>query len=291
VELDRPDPLGAGRGRRVLTRRVLITGAGGQLGRALGERFARDDVLALGREEWDVSFPPGVAVTRGEFDVVLHAAAWTDVDGAEADPQSASAVNVGGTKNAASLGAPLVAFSTDYVFDGRKREPYVESDPPNPLSAYGRSKLLGEAAAGPDALVLRTSWLFAENGHNFVRTMLRLAEDRDEVGVVDDQRGCPTYVGHLANAVHGLVEAGIEPGLLHLAADGDCTWADFAEAVFEEAGVDCRVRRITTEELGRPAPRPAYGVLRSERPNAPALPHWRDGLRECLARMVAADGR
>jgi len=205
--------------------------------------------------------------------------------------KSASAVNVGGTKNAASLGAPLVAFSTDYVFDGRKREPYVESDPPNPLSAYGRSKLLGEAAAGPDALVLRTSWLFAESGHNFVRTMLRLAEDRDEVAVVDDQRGCPTYVGHLADAVHDLVEAGIEPGLLHLAAEGDCTWADFAEAVFEEAGVDCRVRRITTEELGRSAPRPAYGVLRSERPNAPALPHWRDGLRECLARMVAADGR
>ena len=291
MEVDRPDPLGAGRGRRLLTRRVLITGAGGQLGRALGERFAGDDVLALSREEWDVSFPPSVKLTQGDFDVVLHAAAWTDVDGAEADPQGASAVNVGGTKNAAALGAPLVAFSTDYVFDGRKREPYLESDPPNPLSAYGRSKLLSEAAAGPEALVVRTSWLFAETGNNFVRTMLRLAEDRDEVGVVDDQRGCPTYVAHLADAVHGLVEEGVEPGLLHLAAGGDCTWADFAEAVFEEAGVDCRVRRITTEELGRPAPRPAYGVLRSERPDAPTLPHWRDGLRECLARLAAADGR
>jgi dTDP-4-dehydrorhamnose reductase len=288
VEDDRPDPLGARRGRRVLTRRVLITGAGGQLGRALRERFAGDDVVALRREEWDVSFPPGVELTRAEFDVVLHAAAWTDVDGAEDDPQGATAVNVGGTKNAASLGAPLVAFSSDYVFDGRKREPYVESDPPNPVSAYGRSKLLGEAAAGPGALIVRTSWLFAETGHNFVRTMLRLAESRDEVAVVDDQRGCPTYVGHLADGVHELVDKGIEPGLLHLAADGDCTWADFAEAIFEEAGADCRVRRITTEELGRPAPRPAYGVLRSERADAPTLPHWREGLVECLTRLRAS---
>ncbi len=212
------------------------------------------------------------------------------MDGAEADPQGATAVNVGGTASVASLGSPLVAFSTDYVFDGRKREPYVESDAPSPLSAYGRSKLLGEAAAGPEAWVVRTSWLFGETGHNFVRTMLRLAEDRDEVGVVDDQRGCPTYVGHLAHAVHELLGAGAEAGVWHLAADGECSWADFAEAVFEEAGVECRVRRITTEELGRPAPRPAYGVLRSER-GAPVLPHWREGLRECLAAIRAADGR
>jgi dTDP-4-dehydrorhamnose reductase len=291
VEGDRPDPLGPGRGRRILTRRVLITGAGGQLGQALRERFADDDVVALSHAEWDVAFPPSVEVTQQDFGVVLHTAAWTDVDGAEADPQGASAVNVGGTKNAASLGVPLVTFSTDYVFDGRKREPYVESDSPNPLSAYGRSKLLGEAAAGADAVVVRTSWLFGETGNNFVRTMLRLAEDRDEVAVVDDQRGCPTYVGHLAEAVHGLLDAGIDPGVLHLAADGDCTWAGFAEALFQEAGVDCRVRRITTEELGRPAARPAYGVLRSERSGVPTLPHWRDGLRECLARLPAPDGR
>ena len=294
MAVDRPDPVGQGRRRRVLTRRVLITGAGGQLGRALQERFADDDFVALSHEEWDVAYPPSADLTSAGFDVVLHAAAWTDVDGAEADPQGASAANVGGTANVAalcrSLGSQLVAFSTDYVFDGRKREPYVESDAPNPLSAYGRSKLLGEAAAGPEAWVVRTSWLFGKTGHNFVRTMLRLAEDRDEVAVVDDQRGCPTYVGHLADAVHELLGAGAEPGVWHVAADGDCTWADFAEAVFQEAGAECRVRRITTEELGRPAPRPAYGVLRSER-GAPALPHWREGLRECLAAIRAADGR
>ena len=265
------DPLG--------TRRVVVTGAGGQLGAALLESFP--EARGLTRADWDVTMPASF-----EADLVLHAAAWTDVDGAEADPQGAAAVNVGGTQHAAELGAPLVAFSTDYVFDGRKRTPYVESDGPAPLSVYGRTKLLGEAAAGPDAWVVRSSWLFGWTGANFVRTMLRLGAERDEVAVVDDQRGCPTYVGHLATAVRELVDRGLPPGLWHLAAEGDCTWASFAEAIFAEAGVDCRVRRITSDELGRPAPRPAYSVLRSERPGAPALPHWRDGLRECLARLL-----
>ena len=272
--------------RRVLIRRVLITGAGGQLGQALVTEFGRDsEVVPLTRADWDVTFPPSVNLTQGEFDLVLHAAAWTDVDGAESDPQGATAANVGGAANAAALGFPLVAFSTDYVFDGRKSEPYVESDGPSPLSAYGRSKLLGEAAAGPDAWLVRSSWLFGSVGHNFVRTMLRLGAERDEVAVVDDQRGCPTYVGHLATAVRELVDEGRDSGVWHLAASGDCTWAEFAEAIFEEAGLRCTVRRITTEELGRPAPRPGYAVLRSEREGAPVLPHWRDGLRECLAEL------
>jgi dTDP-4-dehydrorhamnose reductase len=206
------------------------------------------------------------------------------VDGAETHPQDAAAVNVGGTQNAASLGAPLVAFSTDYVFDGTKRSPYVESDAPNPQSAYGRTKLHGEAAAGEGAWIVRSSWLFGPTGKNFVRTMLALGRVRDEVAVVDDQRGSPTYVGHLAAAARKLVE--LEPGLWHLAAQGDCTWAEFAEAIFDEAGIDCRVRRITTAELGRPAPRPAYSVLRSERAGAPVLPQWREGLRACLDRLA-----
>jgi dTDP-4-dehydrorhamnose reductase len=215
---------------------------------------------------------------------VLHAAAWTDVDGAEAQPQDAAAVNVGGTQHAASLGAPLVAFSTDYVFDGTKRSPYVESDAPNPQSAYGRTKLHGEAAAGDGAWIVRSSWLFGPTSKNFVRTMLALGRERDEVAVVDDQRGSPTYVGHLADAVHALLDQ--PPGLWHVAAGGDCTWAEFAEAIFEDAGVDCRVRRIATSELGRPAPRPAYSVLRSERDGAPVLPHWREGLGACLERLA-----
>jgi dTDP-4-dehydrorhamnose reductase len=178
-----------------------------------------------------------------------------------------------------------VTYSTDYVFDGRKRSPYVESDGPNPTSAYGRTKLHGEAAAGLRAWVIRTSWLFGSTGHNFLRTMLRLGVERDEVAVVDDQRGSPTFVGHLAEATRELVDADLPKGLWHVAADGDCTWADFAEAIFEDAGLGTRVRRISTAELERPAPRPAYSVLRSERAGAPRLPHWREGLRTCLEEM------
>jgi dTDP-4-dehydrorhamnose reductase len=276
VEHDDADPLDP-------RRRVLITGAGGQLGRALSRAFAVDDVLALRRDDWDVRFEaPPLAWSP---DLVLHTAAWTNVDGAEDDPQAAAAVNVGGTAHAAELGAPLVAFSTDYVFDGTKGASYVESDAPAPLSAYGRTKFHGEAAAGERAWVVRSSWLFGETGHNFVRTMLRLGAERDEVAVVDDQRGCPTYVGHLADATRSLVDGGAEFGLWHLAADGDCTWAEFAEAIFEDAGLACRVRRITTAEFGAKARRPAVSILRSEK-GAPALPHWRDGLRACLARLV-----
>jgi dTDP-4-dehydrorhamnose reductase len=271
VEHGLADPLGAG------PQRVLITGASGQLGVALRERFP--DATALTRAEWDVTQPAPILEAPT---LVLHTAAWTNVDGAEDDPQGAAAVNVGGTANAAALGAPLMAFSTDYVFDGRKREPYVESDAPNPISAYGRTKLHGEAAAGERAWIVRSSGLFGWTSHNFVRTMLRLGAARDEVAVVNDQRTAPTFVGHLAAAVPEIVRMPF--GVYHVAAVGDCTWAEFAEAIFEEAGLDCRVRRITTEEFGAKAPRPANAVLRSER-GAPAVPHWREGLRECLARL------
>jgi dTDP-4-dehydrorhamnose reductase len=283
VELEHPDPVSAGRRRR-----VLITGADGQLGRALATEFADEDVVALTRAEWDVTHPAGEAVPRTDLDLVLHTAAWTDVDGAEGDPQGAAAVNVAGTAHVAALRAPLVTFSTDYVFDGRKRTPYLESDGPNPLSAYGRTKLHGEAGAGQTAWVVRTSWLFGPTGHNFLRTMLRLGAERAEVAVVDDQRGSPTYVGHLARAVRELVDGELPYGLWHVAADGDCTWADFAAAIFEDVGLDCRVRRISSAELGRPARRPASSVLRSGRPGAPRLPHWREGLRACLAELGAS---
>jgi len=258
---------------------VIVTGAAGQLGRALLETFP--DARGVTRSEWDVALPPPPGL---EAALVLHAAAWTDVDGAEDDPQAAAAVNVGGVQHAASLGAPLVVWSSDYVFDGGKRSPYVESDPPAPLGAYGRTKLHGEAAAGETAWVVRTSWLFGWTSRNFVRTMLRLGAERDEVAVVDDQRGCPTYVGHLAEATHAILD--LPYGTYHVAAQGDCTWAEFAEAIFEEAGLATRVRRIMTADFAARAPRPAYSVLRSER-GAPELPHWREGLRACLARLSA----
>jgi dTDP-4-dehydrorhamnose reductase len=269
LEHDIADPLGQGPGR------ILITGAGGQLGTALAEVFP--EAHARPHAELDVTAPaldyrPGL---------VLHAAAWTDVDGAEADPDGAARVNVDGTRNMVALGAPVLYYSTDYVFDGSARDPYLESDETGPLSVYGRTKLEGELEVR-EGWIVRASWLFGWTGHNFVRTMLRLAGERDEVSVVDDQRGCPTYAGHLAAATRDVLE--LPPGLYHVAPEGECTWADFAEAIFEEAGLDCRVRRITTAKFPRPAARPAYSVLRSER-SAPVLPHWREGLRACLERL------
>jgi dTDP-4-dehydrorhamnose reductase len=260
--------------------RVLITGGGGQLGAALAEAFswatpatkAGLDVLAL----------PTVAEP---VDLVLHCAAWTQVDLAEEDPDGARAVNVLGTRSVAGLGAPVVYYSTDYVFDGRKRTPYVESDPPSPLGVYGRTKLEGEQEIR-EGWIVRSSWLFGAAGQNFVRTMLRLGAERDEVAVVDDQRGCPTFVGHLAEATRELAQ--LPFGVYHVAAEGDCTWADFAEAIFQEAELACRVRRIGSGELARPAARPAYSVLRSEKPETPRLPHWREGLRACLGRLDVA---
>jgi dTDP-4-dehydrorhamnose reductase len=269
LEHEIADPLGTG------PNRILITGAGGQLGVALAEVFPEAD--ARRRQEFDVAadelgYMPGL---------VLHAAAWTNVDGAESDPEGAARVNVQGTRNVVALGSPVVYYSTDYVFDGRKGEPYVESDEPGPVSVYGRTKLEGEREVR-EGWIVRSSWLFGWTSHNFVRTMLRLGAEQDEVSVVDDQRGAPTYVGHLAAATPKVLE--LPYGTYHVAADGECTWAEFAEAIFEEAGLECRVRRITTAEFGAPAPRPANSVLRSER-GSPQLPHWREGLRSCLNRL------
>jgi dTDP-4-dehydrorhamnose reductase len=254
--------------------RVLITGAGGQLGSALAEAFPWAHARTHGELDVAREVPAG-------YDLVLHTAAWTDVDGAESDPRGAEEANVLGTRNVVASGAPVVYYSSDYVFDGTKAEPYLESDRPSPLGVYGQTKLAGEREVG-EGWIVRSSWLFGATGHNFVRTMLRLATIREEIPVVDDQRGSPTYVGDLAVATRAVLS--LPEGLYHVAADGDCTWADLAEAIFAEAGLPTRVRRITTEELGRRAPRPAYSVLRSEHSGTPRLPHWRDGLRACLAR-------
>ncbi len=274
-----PHPFGE---RRERERRLLITGAGGQLGVALAEAFP--DADARTHAELDVTEP---IVLEHRPDVVLHAAAWTDVDGAESDRDRARAVNVVGTMNVAALGAAVLYYSSAYVFDGRKPTPYVERDRPNPLSVYGHTKHLGEQEV-LEGWIVRSSWLFGWTGHNFVRTMLRLGAESREVRVVGDQRGCPTYVGHLAEASRAILE--LPFGVYHVAADGDCTWADLAEAIFEEAGLSCSVVRVSTEEIGRPAPRPAYSVLRSEKPGTPRLPHWREGLRACLERIARSAG-
>jgi dTDP-4-dehydrorhamnose reductase len=273
--------------------KVLVTGAGGMLGRdvVLAAGNAGHDVVGFGHTELDVT-DGGVVAKKLEMerpDVVINCAAWTDVDGAEEAEEAAMAANGIGAGNiaaaAAAQGAGVVYVSSDYVFDGAKGSPYVETDQPAPLSAYGRTKLAGEeatAAANKRHFIVRSSWLFGIGGSNFVETMLRLAADHGEVLVVRDQVGSPTYTWHLAYGIVRLIE-GIEFGIHHMAAAGFCSWYDFAREIFEQAKVECNVLSATTEMLGRPAPRPPYSVLATQREHAITLPSWEDGLAGYLA--------
>jgi dTDP-4-dehydrorhamnose reductase len=252
---------------------------------------AGHDVVAYGHVELDVGSREALSgrVELERPDVVINCAAWTDVDGAEEAEEEAMVVNGEGAGNvaaaAAELGASVVYVSSDYVFDGAKGAPYVESDQPAPLSAYGRTKLAGEeatAAANKRHFVVRSAWLFGIGGSNFVETMLRLAADHGEVLVVRDQVGSPTYTWHLAYGIVRLIE-GVEFGIHHMAAAGACSWYEFAREIFEQAEVECRVLSATTEMLGRPAPRPPCSPLASQRLHAIELPSWQDGLAGYLA--------
>lgn len=253
------------------------------------------EVVALSRAALDITDGRAVeaALSRHRPDAVINCAAWTNVDEAEARESEATRVNDEAAALLAAaangVGARFVYLSSDYVFDGEKGLPYVESDQTNPVSAYGRSKLGGEtsvAIANPDSFLVRSSWLFGRNGKNFVETMLALAESEPEVLVVSDQYGCPTYTGHLATALAELVERD-DFGVHHVAGGGECTWFDFAQEIFDQSGLETRVMAASSEMLARPAPRPSYSVLRSERRDAIALPHWREGLAEYLAERQA----
>lgn len=279
--------------------KLLVTGAAGMLGRdvMLAAGNAGHDVVGFGRAELDVTNPDAIRrrLDIERPDVVINCAAWTDVDGAETAEERAFAVNGSGAGNvaaaAAAIEARVVHVSTDYVFDGSKREPYVESDQPAPLSAYGRTKLAGEeavAAANKRHFIVRSSGLFGVGGRNFVDTMLRLAERQNEVTVVRDQVLSPTYTWHLAYGIVRMIE-GIEFGIHHMAAAGKCSWYEFAREVFEQARVECSVLSITSEEFGAAAPRPAYSVLASQREHAIRLPSWHDGLAGYLAQREAEE--
>lgn len=279
--------------------RLLVTGAAGMLGRATVEAAtaAGHDVVATDRDELDITDPVAVreAFARHRPEAVVNCAAWTDVDGAEADEGGAMILNAEApghlAHEATATGARLVHVSTDYVFDGAKSEPWVESDPVGPLNAYGRTKLAGEGrvlAAGGDHAIVRTAWLYGAGGANFVDTMLRLAGERDEVSVVTDQVGRPTWTGHLGAA---LVDVAARPGLsgvLHAAGDGACSWFDFAREIFGRAGVACRVQPTTSDAFPRPARRPAYSVLGTERDAGVHLPPWEDGLDAYLQQRQGA---
>jgi dTDP-4-dehydrorhamnose reductase len=282
-----------------------VTGAQGMLGHDVaraGERAGHELVL-VDLPELDITAPSGVEALlarlrtqRGGLDGIVNCAAWTDVDGAESKPDAARAVNAEGAgvlaRAAAEARVPLVHLSTDYVFDGTAPlddgghpRAYVESDPTDPRSVYGVTKLEGEQLvlrASKAHTVARTAWLFGTDGPSFAATMLRLAGERDAVQVVTDQVGSPTWSGHLAPALLGLLERGVR-GLVHLTGAGHVSWHDFAVEIFRQADVVCRVEPTTSEQFVRPAPRPAWSALESEREDVIPLPPWQDGLAGFLA--------
>lgn len=272
--------------------KVLVLGSGGQLGRDVTAvaREVNHEVVALDHRELDIADREAVerAIDAERPGAVVNCAAYTHVDNAETHEREAMAINADGAQNIARATAALecvvVYPSSDYVFDGEKRSPYVESDTVNPISAYGRSKLAGEQAtigANPRHFVARSSWLFGVGGRNFVETMLALAEDLDEVLVVNDQTGCPTYTRHLAVGIIRLLDT-TSYGVHHMAGSGSCSWYEFAAEIFSQGGLDVKLMAGTSDMLDRPAPRPPYSVLVSERENAIVLPNWQDGLRAYL---------
>lgn len=277
-------------------RRWLVTGAAGMLGRDLCATLeaAGEQVTALTRTHLDITDPAACrAAVRGHT-IVLNAAAWTDVDGAEPHEDAAFAVNATGAASLASAsaeeGARLVHFSTDYVFSGEARTPYAEDAPLGPKSAYGRSKAAGEVAVRahhPGAYVVRTAWLYARHSNNFLATMTRLAKDRDTVSVVTDQHGQPTWTVDVAAAVVRLVLSGAPIGTYHATNAGATTWHGFAQEAFRLIGLDpMRVLPTTTEAFPRPAPRPAYSVLGHDawgEIGLPGLRPWQEALAEATA--------
>ena len=281
--------------------KLVVTGSAGML----GQRVVAD-AAARGWTPVGVDLPDGdltdKAVARELIaghapDAIVHCAAWTDVDGAEEREDAALRVNADASRNVAraakAVGARVVAVSTDYVFDGTLTgRPYVESDPTAPLGAYGRTKLAGELAIAEeldDHAIARTAWLFGAGGKNFCETMLGLAATRDRVAVVTDQIGSPTWTGHLSPALLTLVEGDVR-GVVHTAGNGQVSWHGLTTELFRVAGVDCEVGETTAAEFQRPAPRPAWSVLATDRQRegAPVLPPWQDGVRGFVDERTAA---
>jgi dTDP-4-dehydrorhamnose reductase len=267
--------------------RILITGAQGQLGQALQQVLSGEDLILKDLPEFDLTHSDSESqIVAARPSVILHVGAYTNVDGAEREPDRAMTVNAQGTtyvaRAAATLNARLVYVSTDYVFDGTKSTPYREEDVPHPINVYGQSKREGEIAAltgCPDTLVVRTAWLYGHAGNNFVKTIMKLAGEKPFLEVVGDQRGSPTNADDLALVFKDLITSDLR-GICHVTNTGDCTWHEFAEAIVSLMGLSTTVRPITTAQIGRPARRPAYSVLAQGRLGTvrALLPHWKDAL-------------
>jgi len=279
---------------------ILVIGANGMLGHDLMEVLA-GDVRGLDLPDIDITSLASVRRTLLTLKpkIVINAAAYTDVDGCETNAEQAMEVNGEGVGllalTAREIGAKLVQISTDYVFDGRKGTPYLEDDPVGPLSIYGESKLAGElnAAMAPEFLIVRTQWLYGLHGKNFVETMLRLATEKSEFSVVDDQIGSPTWTYDLALAIKALLDRGCQ-GVYHAANSGYCSWNEFAKAIFKEQGLAVTVNSMTTQELNRPANRPLYSTLDCSRlmQDAGFRPQsWREALKSYLKlRVISNEG-
>jgi dTDP-4-dehydrorhamnose reductase len=277
--------------------RIVITGAQGQLGTDLRQTLSGHQLTALDLPTFDLTDPAcAQTIVDAEPEVVIHAGAYTDVDGAERNPGLAMAVNAEGTRRvahaAAETEARLIYISTDYVFDGRGNRPYVETDPTNPINVYAESKRAGElrALAGcQNALVIRTAWLFGHHGRNFVKTILQLAAERPSLKVVADQHGCPTFSEDLAGLIANLV-AHPAQGILHVTNEGDCTWHTFALEIVRLAGYHTPIEPITTTDMPRPAKRPAYSVLSPSRLHQLGfrMPAWQDGLQRFVKALSAS---
>ncbi|MDC0702642.1 dTDP-4-dehydrorhamnose reductase [Priestia sp. AB] len=281
-----------------MSQKVLITGANGQLGKELVELFTEKgfEVYGFGRDKMDITNQAQVqeVINTLKPDIVLHSAAHTQVDLAESEPDQAFLINAYGTRNVAvaaeAVGAKLVYVSTDYVFDGTTDEPYNEFSPTSPLGVYGKTKLAGEQFVRDlhsKFFIVRTSWVYGKHGANFVKTMLKLGEERKELSVVSDQIGCPTYTLDLANSILEIVTSE-KYGIYHVSNSGSCSWYEFAKAIFEEAGIDIQVNPCTTEEFPRPAARPAYSVFKhmSLQLNGFQQPReWKEGLLHFLSQQ------
>jgi len=285
--------------------KILVTGKNGQLGRSIQKLISNYDdheFTLAGREELDLSSSKSISKyfdTNPHFDVIINCAAYTAVDRAEEEEDLADQINHLAVKQLAefanSQNAKLIHISTDYVFDGKNESLYLESDNPNPINVYGKTKLLGEKAVleimSNNAMVIRTSWVFSEFGNNFVKTMLKLGSEKNEINVVSDQVGSPTYASDLAKAILNIItndnfnKKSFQTEIFHFSNMGEISWSDFAKEIFKLSNLDCKVNPIITDQYPTPAVRPQNTTLSKEKIKNHfklQIPSWQQSLKECL---------